>query len=322
MCRNYSLTQAYVGVMFQIQHVLQRDRRHGLTPMVQLLIALRFYATGTFQLVVGDTFCIHKSTVCRVVQRVTAAIAALRAMYVIFPASGPERRDLMNAFYTLSGLPGCIAALDCTQVPIQSPGGNDAEIFRNRKGYFSINVQLISDHTGYAMDVVARWLGSVHDATIFDNSQVRATLETQPLDGYLVCDSGYLCRRYMLTPVANPATEPQKRYNAAHITARNCIERANGILKRRFPALKYGLRLSLDHTLPVIVAAVVLNNIAFMVGDELPPDDGELSNYVQQLRTDGLAVDYDPVEVGPPPCTAAGHATAGVRQAVIDSHFV
>jgi len=61
--------------------------------------------------------------------------------------------------------------------------------------------------------------------------------------------------------------------NEAQISARNCIERANGILKRRFPALKYGLRLKLDKTLPVIVAAVVINNIALLAGDEIPPED-------------------------------------------------
>jgi len=156
---------------------------------------------------------------------------------------------------------GVIGAIDCTHIPIESPGGNDAEIYRNRKGYFSINVQLICDQSGYVSDVVARWPGSVHDSTVFDNSHIRAVLETNPLDGYLIGDSGYPCRRYLLTPLINPTTEVQKAYNVAQISARDSIERANGILKRRFPALKYGLRLSLKYTLPVIVATVVLNNI-------------------------------------------------------------
>jgi len=33
-----------------------------------------------------------------------------------------------------------IAAIDCTHVAIQSPGSDDAEIYRKRKSYFSINV--------------------------------------------------------------------------------------------------------------------------------------------------------------------------------------
>ena len=48
------------------------------------------------------------------------------------------------------------------------------------------------------------------------------------------------------------------------MSARNCIKHMNGIIKRHFPALKYGLRLSLHHTVPVIVAAAVVNNIVLV----------------------------------------------------------
>jgi len=55
----------------------------------------------------------------------------------------------MSGIYAVSGLPGVIGAIECTHVPIQSPGEDDAEIYRNRKGYFSINVQLVCDQTAY-----------------------------------------------------------------------------------------------------------------------------------------------------------------------------
>jgi nuclease HARBI1 len=310
--------------MFQIKDQLEYDsnRGQGLSPVNQLLLALRFYATGTFQLVVGDTFDIHKSTVCRTLHKVTAAIASLRAKYVKLPTTAQDRRDIMNSFYLASGLPGVVGAIDCTHIPIQSPGGNDAEIYRNRKGYFSINVQLTCDNTGYILDVVARWPGSVHDSTIFDNSYIRAHLETSPADGYLVGDGGYACRRYLLTPVYNPTTQPEKKYNVAQIKARNCIERTNGILKRRFPALKYGMRLTLEHTLPVIVATVVLHNIAVIMGDDVPPDDEELSTFIAQLRQQGLQVDYDAVDVVPPVNGINNPGATGMRNAVINSHFI
>lgn len=56
-------------------------------------------------------------------------------------------------------------------------GGDDAEVFRNRKGYFSINTQMICESHLKIMNVVSRWPGSVHDATIFNNSRVKAVLE-------------------------------------------------------------------------------------------------------------------------------------------------
>ena len=226
----------------------------------------------------------------------------------------------MNLFYTKSGMPGVIGAIDCTHVPIQSPGGDDAEIYRNRKGYFSINVQLICDPTCYITDVVARWPGSVHDSTIFDNSHVRAKLETNDLDGYLVGDGGYPCRQYLLTPLGNAVTQQQQAYNKAHASARNCIERTNGLLKRRFAALKLGMRLKLQNSLHVIVAATVLHNIALIMQDDEPPEDHELSNHIQMARQAGLQMEYDQVEVGPP--TGYNHYnTTGVRQAVITNHF-
>ena len=90
--------------------------------MNQLLITLRFYVTGTFQLVLADLIHIDKSTVSRIVHKVTAAIARLCPKYVNFPTTAVERRNEMNVFYRVSGLPGVLGEVDCTHVPIQSPG--------------------------------------------------------------------------------------------------------------------------------------------------------------------------------------------------------
>lgn len=288
--------------------------------MNQLLIALRFYATGSFQLVVGDVFGVDKSTICRTLHRVTVAIAALRVKYVKFPETDVERHETMQAFFKKSKMPGILSAIDCTHIPIQSPGTDDAEIYRNRKGYFSINVQLCCDQSNYITDVVARWPGSVHDSTIFDNCNIRAVFEARRVDGYLVGDGGYACRRYMITPLINPVTAAERAFNVAQVSARNCIERTNGILKRRFPCLKYGLRLKLDNILPVIVATVVLHNLAVITQDQEPEDDDELDRYISSRRKRGLPIVYDPVEALPPVGLIPAGAN-GMRRALIDSVF-
>jgi hypothetical protein len=288
--------------------------------MNQLLVAQRFYATGTFQLVIGDLFHVDQSTVCRTVSRVTEAIAALRPTYIKFPTNQSDVHLKMQQFYDNSNFPGAIGAIDCTHVPIQSPGSDNAEIYRNRKGYFSINVQLVCDAKCYITDVVARWPGSVHDSTIFDNCRLRAILESGQLEGYLIGDSGYACRSYMMTPIANPATIPEQRYNNAQALGRNCIERTNGILKRRFPCMKYGMRLRTDNTLKVIVATAILHNIATALGEDVPEEDELLVSYLHMRQQKGLQVTYDPVEVTPPVGLIAAGA-AGMRRALIDGHF-
>ena len=313
ICIDYSL---------QIESKIEykTGRNQCLTPLQQLLSALRFYATGTFQLVVGDLSGVSKSTVCKTVHRVTEAIASLRPKYIVFPETDSQRRDVMQGFYSRNKLPGVIGAVDGTHIPIQSPGGNDAEIYRNRKGYFSINTQLICDSTGYITDVVSRWPGSCHDSFIFDSSCIRAKLETSPLYGYLIGDSGYACRRYVLTPVGNPNTPSQDAYNKSHIAARNAIERTIGILKRRFPCLKYCLRLKLKNVLPVIVATTVLHNIAVTLGVDLPPDDADLASFMAIKRHDMHDTEYNEVDVLPV-MNNLGLAATSMRQSVIDNHF-
>lgn len=56
-------------------------------------------------------------------------------------------------------------------------GGNNAEVFKNRKGYYSLNVQVVGNANLKFLDVVERWPGSAHDATIFGHSNLRIRFE-------------------------------------------------------------------------------------------------------------------------------------------------
>ena len=67
----------------QIEHVTRRN--HALSPTLQVLAALRFYATGSFQSVLGDTIQVHKSTVSRVVEKISAILANRRNQFIQFP---------------------------------------------------------------------------------------------------------------------------------------------------------------------------------------------------------------------------------------------
>jgi hypothetical protein len=78
-------------------------------------------------------------------------------------------------------------------------GGEDAEIYRNRKDFFSINVQAICDSDNNFLDVVARWLGSSHDSTIFNNSNIKARFDAGEMKNcILLGDKGYPLKKYLL----------------------------------------------------------------------------------------------------------------------------
>lgn len=68
----------------------------------------------------------------------------LRAQLITMPENPQQLAEAKIEFMQQSNFPMCIAAVDGTHVSIQSFGGRDAEIFRNRKTVFSLNVQLAS----------------------------------------------------------------------------------------------------------------------------------------------------------------------------------
>ena len=83
---------------------------------------------------------------------------------------------------------------------------------------------------------MTKWPGSTHDSFILENSALKNILETGALaEGWLVGDRGYPLRPciWLLTPVINPTTEAEERYNRAHIKTRNTVERSFGVLMPR-----------------------------------------------------------------------------------------
>ncbi|XP_049864948.1 putative nuclease HARBI1 [Pectinophora gossypiella] len=242
-----------------------------LPPILQLLIALRFYATGNFQIVCGDLHKISQPVVSKIVAKLSKILAMKVVEFIKFPGAH-ERANVKRAFYQRAQFPGVIGCIDCTHVPIKNPSRENGELFRNRKGEFSINVQLICGPQMLIYDIVARWPGSAHDSRIFSNSRCSMRFEEGDLvgAGILLGDSGYAQSSYTYTPVLNPQTPAQERYNRSHISTRNIIERLNGVLKRRFACLSRKLQNKIKNVPNIIVACAVLHNISVNTNQEMP----------------------------------------------------
>lgn len=168
-------------------------RNHSISANLQVLTALRLLAGGSYQTVCGDLSGLSQASVSRIFIKVINAICTLRAQFVRFPNDvGP----IKQAFYEIAGFPGVIGCIDGTHVPIFQPRAHaQTEIFRSRKGYFSINVQLVCGPNNTIYHVVARWPGSTHDSRIFTNSSLFTRLENNEFTGILLGDGGYPCKR-------------------------------------------------------------------------------------------------------------------------------
>lgn len=95
----------------------------------------------------------------------------------------------------------------------------------------------------------------------------------------LLGDAGYACTSYLLTPLLNPHSEAERRYNQTQILMRNAVERLFGVWKRRFPSLATGLQIRIQTILVMIVACAVLHNIALDdndFGDGFDPVEEEI----------------------------------------------
>lgn len=134
-------------------------------------------------------------------------------------------------------------------------------------------------------DIVARWPGSSHDQTIFNNSSIRRKFETGEMGNKLLLgDSGYGVTKYLIPPLSHTHTDSERLFNESQIRTRNPIERCFGVLKRRFPILSLQMRVSLETTQAIIVATAILHNIAILEREEVPPIDTELIHNYNNLE--------------------------------------
>ena len=266
------------------------NRNSPIPKVLQLAITIRCYANGDFQIGNGDLFGVSQPYVSKTVPRVSQAIASLSADLIKFPF-GYYLKEVQNFFLDYSNFPGVCGVIDGVHIPIQSPGGKQSELYRNRKGIFSINCQVVCDHKHKLTNVVARWPGSVHDSRMWSNSQLCMEFESGSHEGILLADSGYPLSRQVMVPFDYPCSDRSRgRFNRALCKSRVFVEQSIGNWKRRFPILSKQMRCKVDTTLTIIVATAVLNNICIDLKQPVPGGDAPTG--------EGNCYDDDPFQPG------------------------
>ncbi|KYN21843.1 PREDICTED: putative nuclease HARBI1 [Trachymyrmex cornetzi] len=124
----------------------------------------------------------------------------------------------MERFQRSCGFPNIIGAIDGTHIKIRAPT-EDSNSYVNRKGFHSINLQLICDSRDLFTHCYAGQAGSVHDARVFRNSSVAGFLESPeqyfPNDSHLIGDAAYAIHLHLMVPFRNNGhlTPRQTNYN-------------------------------------------------------------------------------------------------------------
>lgn len=263
------------------------NRNNAVSAEQKVLLTLRYYATGSLIRATSEFSGIHNSAGSRIIRLVSRRLALLRPEFVGFPEGKKEIAKVRQDFFNIAKVPGCIGSVDGSWVKIQSPGGNDAEVNRSRKGFFALKVMAICDAELKFENIVCRWPGRADDSTVFDHSTIRGKFEANLMGNHLlVGDSGYTPTNYLLTPLREPVTEGERNYNESLIRTHVCIERAFGVWKRRFPVLATGINVEITTVECIVVATVVLHNIARHFGDQIPRVTRDLEDLINLTNVD------------------------------------
>ena len=102
----------------------------------------------------------------------------------------------------------------------------------NQKKFHSINIQGICNANLVFLNVAAKWPGSSHDSFILQASQVNDDFDQRKFgESWLLGDSGYPLRDWLMTSVPIAATSAERYFNVVQRKTRCFIERAFAVLK-------------------------------------------------------------------------------------------
>lgn len=175
------------------------NRRCNYSPEAQLLVALRFYANGSAQLMVGDTFAENasQSAVSKIISKASLVLASKADSVITFPSTTEEISAVKSGFYKLYGMPGVLGCVDGTHIPIVPTAKfKPPEEFYGRKGC-TINAQFVCNHELRFTNAVIAHPGSAHDMRIWKESLIGKEFisGTKNGQGHLLGDSGYALRK-------------------------------------------------------------------------------------------------------------------------------
>lgn len=129
------------------------------------------------------------------------------------------------------------------------------------------------DHRRKFIDVYIGHCGSTHDARVLQNSPFYRKAEELCGDGFLLGDAAYPLTSWLLPPYKDFGNLPiwKKNFNYVHSSGRMVIEHAFGILKQRFPRLRYITLKRMYDICLLIMSCCVLHNLC-NDKDDLPND--------------------------------------------------
>ncbi|XP_057249069.1 protein ALP1-like [Beta vulgaris subsp. vulgaris] len=215
---------------------------------------------------IGDVFTRSGETVSRQFHTVLKVVMKIGKLY-IKQVDSSVTYDGDNKWKWFEG---ALGALDGTLIKI-TVRVEDRPRYRDRKGDITTNVLATCDPSLRFNYVLPGWEGSTSDPRILGDALQRPNGLKVPKNKYLLVDLGYSNAQGFLAPYKGSCyhlnlwrgttpTNYKELFNLRHSSARNTIERAFGLLKKRWAILRKSSFYEKQTQVRILNACFVLHN--------------------------------------------------------------
>lgn len=245
--------------------------RSPIPLLKRVCIAIFKLASCAEYRVVGETFGVSTVSVFRCVNAFVFALSGLKGQFITFP-NNEEAAAIADRIEARHGYPQAFGAIDGSHIAINPPAVGLAD-YLNRKMFPSLVLQGLVDDRYMFRDVSCKCPGSMHDSTVFINSSLSQTIETNmptrvrhcsgvetPL--HILGDPAYpLSKKIIKGYTGRNLSAEQESFNVYHSSARMMVENAFGRLKARWRVLSKRMDCRIELAPYVIMACCILHNL-------------------------------------------------------------
>jgi len=258
--------------------------RPAMSPDKKLAVLLYYLGGKETIMQLSHIFGLSVSSIVKARREAAKAIVQMFLHAAIKWPAEEELETVANSFRFREGneFPNIVGCLDGCHIKILTPYRNQ-QLFYNRKKFHSVILSAVCKQDLKFTDIAVGFPGRQHDARCLRESSLwnRGFDLCQQGHYHLIADSAYPIGRWLLTPYRDTGnlTAAQRRFNSALSKRRQVIERAFGMVKRRFRRVHLGIDVrDLEEINILIMSACILNNICvdFMDLEDFDDADYEL----------------------------------------------
>ena len=168
----------------------------------------------------------------------------------------------------------CLGAIDGTHIAIEPPMKAATDYYNYKKFHSIIMLATVNSHMKFTYINIGA-PGRCNDASVFNRSNLAQIIKHEDyathymminntrVQSHLIADSAFGLSSTLLKPYPERPNMPDAHslFNYRLSRCRSTVERAFGLLKRRFRCLNKKMEYNLGHTTTIIQAATIIHNM-------------------------------------------------------------